>query len=141
MPSRAELKKLALTRLEEAKILYQHAKYDGAKYLLGYVVEMALKARICKLLDSDYPDSGEIAKSYLTHKYDLLVKLGGLQKTLDEELNRNLDFKTNWSIATNWTEALRYKKIGTVSKNDVETLIDALENKPHGVLTWIKKRW
>lgn len=109
MPTHTELRKISNRRLKEVRILFENKLFDGAKYLSGYAVEAALKARICKVLDSDYPDSGEIAKSYLTHKFDILVKLGGLQRLLDNEMNSNVDFKTNWSLVTDWTEAVRYR--------------------------------
>lgn len=142
MPSRKELQKISNTRFKEVKLLYKNNLYDGAKYLLGYVIETALKARICKILNQDYPDSGDMSKSFLTHKFDTLVKLGGLQKTLDEELNRNVTFKTNWSLVTdNWNEALRYKSIGSVSKAEIEYLIKALDDDVDGILKWIKKKW
>jgi hypothetical protein len=141
MLPRKELKKISITRLKEVKVLYANGLYDGAKYSAGYVIETALKARICKILNSDYPDTGEISKSFLTHKFDILVKLGGLQKTLDNELNLNVNFKTNWSLVTSWTESLRYKPIGTTSQADVQDIINALEDENDGILTWIKKRW
>lgn len=141
MPNREELKNISKTRFKEVKVLYRNRLYDGAKYLSGYVVETALKARVCRMLDSDYPESGEISKSFLTHKFDTLVKLGGLQRTLDNELNSNVNFKTNWSLATSWTEAFRYKPIGTSSQADVQDIINALQDKNDGILTWIKRRW
>lgn len=141
MPSKTELREISKTRLKEVKILFNHQLYDGAKYLSGYVIETALKARICKILDSDYPETGEIAKSFLTHKFDILVKLSGLQNILDKELNSNISFKTNWSLVTSWNEAYRYKSVGSSSKRDVEDIINALEDKTDGVFTWLKKQW
>ena len=59
MPKYEELKALAATRLLEAKSLFNKRLYDGACYLAGYVVELALKARICKTLDlAGYPNQG-----------------------------------------------------------------------------------
>lgn len=56
MPTRKELQDLAEIRLQEAKVLFEKEFYDGARYLAGYVIELALKARICKILDLDqYP--------------------------------------------------------------------------------------
>lgn len=141
MPSKDELKLISRTRFKEVKVLYRNRLYDGAKYLSGYVVETALKARVCRILDSDYPETGEIAKSFLTHKFDTLVRLGGLQKTLDNELNSNVDFKTNWSLVTSWTEAFRYNPIGSSSQTDVQDIINALQDRNDGIFTWIKKRW
>jgi len=141
MPSREQFQSICLTRLEEVKVLYEKGLYDGANYLSGYVVETALKARVCKILESDYPDSGEISRSFLTHKFDTLVRLAGLSKALDRESNTNTIFKTNWSIATGWSEAERYSPIGTNDKLKIEELISALTDNNNGVLTWIMKTW
>lgn len=49
MPStavRSDFIQLVDLRLDEAKILLDHGKWDGAYYLAGYVVELALKVRI-----------------------------------------------------------------------------------------------
>ena len=141
MPSRLDFIKISQIRLIEVKVLTRKRLYDGAKYLAGYVIEAALKARICKILDSDYPESGEISKSFLTHKIDILIKLGGLQKQLDDELLANINFKTNWSIVTNWSESFRYKPFGSSNKTEISDLLQALEDTNDGVLTWIKNRW
>ena len=67
MPTRSELKKLANIRLAEAKSLLENGYYDGASYLAGYALEMALKARICKILEIDkFPDSGNYSNSFKT---------------------------------------------------------------------------
>lgn len=141
MPSREQFQCICLTRLEEVKALYEKGFYDGAKYLSGYVIETALKARICKVLESDYPDSGEISRSFLTHKFDILIRLAGLSKAWDNESNTNIEFKINWSVATGWSESERYKPIGTNEKAKIEELLKALTEENNGVLTWIMKLW
>ena len=45
MATRKELKELALLRLSEAETLFAAGLYDGAGYICGYVLELALKAR------------------------------------------------------------------------------------------------
>ena len=141
MPNRIELQTIAKTRLKEVKVLYRHGLYDGARYLSGYIIETALKARICRILNSDYPNKRDIAQSFLTHNFDTLVKFGGLQKVLDVELSSNFNFKTNWSLMTDWSETFRYRPIGNCSQTEMQDVLNALENKTDGVLTWIKKRW
>jgi len=84
MPTRTELKELANLRLKESKALYDRKLYDGACYLAIYVVELALKARICRLLELDYPDTGKLGTVYKTHNCDHLLKLSGLQKKFDD---------------------------------------------------------
>jgi len=57
---------LAALRLCEAEALFAAGLYDGSAYLCGYVVELALKARICRLLDvNKYPDSGKFRQAYV----------------------------------------------------------------------------
>jgi len=142
MPSKTELKKLAKTRLNEAKVLYKEGFYDGACYLAGYVIELALKARICKVLDLDqYPDSGDISKSFKIHKLDDLLKLAGLQKKFDSAKVAQPNLFTNWSITTKWNESFRYLPVGNSAKVSTRETIEALEDKTDGVFTWITKFW
>ena len=142
MVTRQELKKLAKTRLLEAKTLCNEGLYDGSCYLAGYTIELALKARICKILDlTHYPESGEISKSFKIHKLDILIKLSGLERKFDEAKKSNPSLFTNWSLISNWSEEFRYRPIGTNPKIKAEQIINALEDPNDGVFTWIKKRW
>src|SRR4051794_28325893 len=81
MATRNQLKHLASLRRQEAQVLYDAKLYDGCRYLSGYVLELALKARICRVLDFDeYPDVGELRRLYATHDLDQLLKLPGLSR-------------------------------------------------------------
>ncbi len=42
MRTRKDIKNIALNKLQEARALYEVGYYDGAFYLGGYCVEMAL---------------------------------------------------------------------------------------------------
>ena len=46
MIDRAELRKIARERLKDAEALLKAGRYDGAVYLGGYVVELALKSQL-----------------------------------------------------------------------------------------------
>jgi HEPN domain-containing protein len=48
--SRADFQQLADVRLKEAKALLDLGMWDGAYYLAGYAVEVALKACIIKIV-------------------------------------------------------------------------------------------
>jgi HEPN domain-containing protein len=141
MPSRKEFQDLSRLRLKEAKVLYENGFYDGAWYLIGYVVELALKARICRILDRDYPDHGDMSRVFKTHKHDDLIILAGLEKKFDDACQNNLTLKSNWSTVTEWSEDFRYKPVGTGEKEKVQAAIVALQGKTSGVLTWLKKHW
>lgn len=142
MPTRNELKRIATTRLKEAKALYDKGLYDGAVYLAGYVAEIALKARICKILKEPlYPDTGRIGGLYKTHNMEDLIKLAGLRVQLDQKLILEPQFDSNWRLVTTWNEALRYRPIGSTTQIEALQLIEALEDTNFGIFTWIKKHW
>jgi len=140
VPTIQNFKDLAEKRLEEVKLLFDARDFDGAKYLSGYVIECALKARICLILDIDFPDSGEIGKLYKSHDFSRLVTLAGLKNLLDNRKNQSQDFTNNWSIVTSWNENLRYN-IGTFNRVDIQELLIAIEDENDGVFTWIKTLW
>ena len=48
----AELDNIARARLEDAKTLLAASRFDGATYLCGYAVEVALKARTAQQADA-----------------------------------------------------------------------------------------
>ena len=81
MISIAELRKIVSARLRDAEVLHQGGRFDGAVYLCGYAVELALKARICKTLKwSGFPSTNsefQGLQSFKTHRLDLLLSLFG----------------------------------------------------------------
>jgi uncharacterized protein (DUF2225 family) len=136
--TRQELKDLANLRLREAEALFAAGHYDGAAYLCGYVVELALKARICRLLGSAaYPDTGKNKPVYATHDLDQLLFLSGLQP----KLVAGSQLFANWSIALPWKPERRYSPVGTFSKQDASDILDAIRQPNQGILRWIKKHW
>lgn len=137
-----EFQKLALTRLEEAKSLYNKRLYDGSVYLCGYVVEAALKARICRHLQmKEYLDTGDMKNVFLSHNFDRLLLLSGLKNRINLANRRNTNLFKHWSLLTTWTPDVRYTPIGTYDRKYANDLINALEDKNDGFLVWIKKLW
>ena len=138
MATYQQLKDLALLRLQEAEALSAAGLYDGAKYLSGYVVELALKARICRLLDTDeYPEKGDLKRVYAVHDLEQLLFLAGLGRAVDPS---NKPLFDNWSRAALWKPERRYDAAGSVTQQDVEVILEAIRS-PYGVLTWIKTLW
>ena len=134
-----ELKDLALLRLREAEALFAADFFDGCAYLAGYAVELALKARICKLLDiADYPSAGKLAKVYAVHDLDQLLLLAGLRKAVDPS---NKPLFDNWSTAALWKPERRYDAPGKATRQDAEDILNAIRDTPNGVLTWIMTHW
>ncbi|HBL27338.1 MAG TPA: hypothetical protein DD490_10940 [Acidobacteria bacterium] len=59
------LRAISAARLEDARQLLAAGRFDGAVYLCGYAVELALKARICDTLGwSDFPETPKEFQPY-----------------------------------------------------------------------------
>ncbi len=123
MISRADLIKIARGRLKDAQVLLDAGRYDGAIYLGGYVVEIALKNRICKTLKwSGFPQtSGEFQnyQSFKTHKLNVLLRLSGVEAKI------RASYVAEWSAVVTWDPEMRYNPMGSTSKTVAELLIKA----------------
>ncbi len=73
-PSIVGLKKLATNRLDDAKALLASGRNEGAVYLSGYSVELALKAKICTHLGWEKFDVAILR----IHSLELLLRFTGL---------------------------------------------------------------
>ena len=136
--NRADLQKLARTRIKEAKALLDLGYYDGAYYLAGYAVECALKACIAKKTHRyDFPDKKQAEESY-THDLTKLIRVAKLDDAVNQEIASNKIFAENWRSAREWSEAARYQ---TITKETAEHLYNAIMDRKHGVLSWLKKLW
>ena len=118
-----QLKALANEKLADAKALYAAERWDGAFYICGYAIEMALKYKICKTLDWDeYPVSGRGAekhKSFKTHKFEDLLHYSGAEKQKNT-------FIAEWSVVMKWDSEIRYSSVKQTAQ-DVKLMIEATE--------------
>jgi hypothetical protein len=121
MLARSDLTKIARARLRDAEVLYRSRKYDGAIYLCGYAVEIALKARICKALAwLGYPSTGgefQNYQSFRTHNLHVLLRLSGVEERAKTTL------MTEWSAVAAWDPEARYKPIGSATRQVAELMI------------------
>jgi HEPN domain-containing protein len=137
--TRKDLQELSRLRLREAEALYKAHLYDGCVYLAGYAVELALKARICRVLRvQEYP-SGDLGRAFKVHSLEQLKVLAGLSPDID--ISRNKELFDNWSKAVAWNPEQRYESPGKYSAGAARVILDSLTAKPNGVFTWLLKRW
>jgi hypothetical protein len=103
--------------------LFHSGRYDGAIYICGYAVEMALKARICDTLDwSGYPSTRSEFQDYQTfrtHNLNVLLRLSGIEDRI------KVEFATQWPIVSIWNPEARYLTVGTTSEQDAMLMIEA----------------
>ncbi|MEO7176810.1 MAG: hypothetical protein ABIV51_12880 [Saprospiraceae bacterium] len=152
MTDEAAILALSDQRVQEAKVLLAAGLCDGAFYLIGYSVELALKAKICNRLgipnlfdpgNSDKPTLtklqwNEFRKPFLTHDLLALLAYSGLKAPYDSEKAANQTFfKLNSFLFTAWDESVRYKPCGHTNLADVKGLVDMI-SQPQGLLEWIK---
>jgi HEPN domain-containing protein len=134
---RRDLQALAETRLQEAQVLFQNRKFDGAYYLAGYAIECAIKACVAKKTQRfDFPDKSLATQAY-THNLTELLKPAGLAQILEQEFRGDPTLEVRWGVVKDWNEQSRY---GTHSRKKAKDMIDAV-GEPQGVLACIRKYW
>lgn len=123
MISRSDLQKIARAKLEDAEVLLRAQRYDSAVYLCGYAVELALKARICLVLNwNEFPSSkAEFQKyqNFKTHELDVLLRLSGAEAIMKSK------YLKEWSDVASWSPEIRYKLAGSTSSQEAHTMIAA----------------
>jgi HEPN domain-containing protein len=137
MATRQELQALARLKLREAETLFGASFYDGCAYLCGYVVELALKARICATLGlNEYPET-RFRGLFKSHNFDDLKLLAGME----QEFSTRPELLANWSLASEWTPERRYEPEGTYDRAAAEEILNAIRTEPDGVLACISVHW
>jgi HEPN domain-containing protein len=125
MLTRAELRKIARARIQDARVLFRGRRYDGAVYLCGYAVELALKARICTVLHwPGFPSTQAEFKglqSFKVHELEMLLRLAG------REAKVKTTYSTEWSAVSRWDPEVRYKPVGTASRAAAAAMISSTE--------------
>lgn len=118
-----ELRRLAQARLADADALLRSGRYDGATYLCGYAVELALKARICETLDwAGFPSTGGEFHDYQslrTHDLNVLLDFSGIRSRVRNE------YRAAWEAVETWTPDWRYSHVGRAGEVGCFEMLDA----------------
>lgn len=121
MISIEDLRAVAEARIEDARVLLENNRFDGAAYVCGYAVELALKARICSALNwAGFPETRkefENFSSFKTHKLDVLLALSGQENRIKTE------YLSEWSVVSTWDPEARYKVVGYADREQVELML------------------
>jgi len=136
--NRSDFQKLAEIRVQDARILLDAGRFDGAYYLVGYAVECALKACIAKQVkEFDFPDRKIVKDSYV-HDLNQLLQLSGVGHLHDEELKKNPAFDDCWAVVKDWKEDSRYT---SVPEKTARNMFAAVTDAQNGILTWLMNHW
>ncbi|MCP4350167.1 MAG: hypothetical protein GY795_32220 [Desulfobacterales bacterium] len=117
------MRKIGRARLRDTEILYNNRRYDSSVYLCGYAIEVVLKARICRTLKwAGYPSTRsefQNYQSFRTHNLDVLLRLSGLESKIKTQ------YIAEWSAIVVWEPEVRYRAIGTASRNEALNMIES----------------
>jgi hypothetical protein len=123
MISTTALKSIAKARLRDAKVLLGRKRLDGAVYLCGYAIELALKARMCRTLKwSGFPETSAEFKglqSIRTHDLEILLRLSGVEGRIKTK------HLAEWSVVLNWDPEKRYQTVGQSTKQQASDMISS----------------
>jgi hypothetical protein len=139
--NRDDFQRLANERIADAKALLAARRWGAAYYLAGYAVECGLKSCILVRLTGKVElifEEKRYSEKCWTHDLSQLVELAGLEAALAADIAADPDLKAKWEIVKDWHETSRYD-VGL--KATAVQLYEAITDKKHGVLTWIRARW
>ena len=126
-------------RLAEAKAPLDAGFPDGAYYLAGYAVECGLKACIARQTrQHDFPPEPRTVADMYTHDIEKLVARAELRVRLQAEMTSNPGFADYWKTVIAWSERSRYARVPIT---EAERLYEAIADRRHGVLRWIRRYW
>ncbi len=143
MPNNKQFKNLAKARLKTVRILIAAQDWQAASYMMGYVLEVALKSMICKTLHLvAYPEltkDKRISTFFMTHRFDSLLTASGMENVFSDRGPENAYI--DWSEFTlaypgDW-QNMRYEDPSQWNKELVEKLYTHLL----GILKEIRKKW
>ncbi len=111
MLTRPQLRSIAFARLRDARALIGSGRFDGAEYLAGYAVGVALKARIVRTLRwSGFPETKKEFENLGTlevHDFAVLLRFTGREAAVSPS--------PEWLVVLAWSPERRYKPVGTAS--------------------------
>ena len=123
MLKHAELRETARARLKDSQALLSAKRYDGAVYLCGYAVEIALKARVCIVLKwRGFPSSYkefENYRSFRTHNLDVLLSLSGREDKI------KTNYLVEWSAVVGWDPEVRYFPVGSATEQNARLFVES----------------
>lgn len=147
MATGKELWRLSVERRKTVKTLIDAEDWEAAAYMMGYVLETALKAAACRSLNlSEYPNkkgNKNTTTYFMTHNFDQLLTVSGFTNLF--EASGPIASSSKWSeflqsYPGDWPR-MRYdpNAMFTCDKISVIRLYNILYSKRDSLLRTIKK--
>ena len=139
--NRAELRQLAEDRVLDAGALLAAQRWSAAYYLAGYSVECGLKACITAYVENNAHvifERRDFSAKCWTHNIEDLLTLADPTNARKQDALNDPILGQNWAVVKDWAETARYEQKTEAQATD---LYNAITDKVHGVLLWIRARW
>ena len=65
---RATLQRLAIAKIEDARLLHENRRYSNSYYLYGYGIELGLKACIARQMIAETVPDKAVLRGFLDHE-------------------------------------------------------------------------
>jgi hypothetical protein len=131
------LAELAFERVKEAQHLLRGGYYTGAAYIVGYGVELLLKAIIAGRQYAGSWPVANVTTEVFTHNLDKLLQIADLDKQMREDSKMNKSLGINWITIRTWGTHLRYIRL---PRHEASDMVDAVAEQPDGVAAWLGLR-
>ena len=115
--NRGTLRRMAESKLKDAKALLAHRRYEGCVYNCGYAVEFALKARICKTLRWTEYLVSDSYRTFKTHNLEVLLSLTGRSAGVKRK------YRNEWTVVSQWDPERRDAPPGGLQKAAAELMV------------------
>ena len=135
---RTVLRAIALSKYDDAELLFQRGRFSNAYYLFGYAAEIAIKARIAQEFRPDTIPDKKFVNDIHSHDLAKLIRLAGLTTDLAGARGRSPEFDGNWATILGWEEISRY---AIVDELRATRMCDAMADEEHGVFRWLQNYW
>jgi hypothetical protein len=139
MTTRADYKKLAFDRLQDAQILFAGRRYAAAYYMAGYAVECAIKVQIAARFLRHTVPTRQLFHGIYQHDLKELLAAAGLTEALKADSKADAALLRNWEIVKGWTVDTRYDPHRRFA--EARDMLDAVAHPVNGVLSWIQRYW
>ena len=138
--NQADLRLLADERVKDAKALLDGQRWSFAYYTAGYAIECALKSCVlARMIHTGWVFQEKWkAQDCLTHDFEELVKLSGLNAELGAHQAANPNFAARWEKVLLWDVTIRYTQKAQI---EAEELYEAVTHDPDDVLKWLQNYW
>jgi hypothetical protein len=148
MISQKALKSLVAQKLKDADVLAANRRYAAAVYIVGYALELALKLKICKLLNftQGFPEDRIEFMTYQTGLNNQALLASAITQVRDirnhnlprllfysgAEYHVKLHMLNEWNMVAAWDPEIRYK-VQKVLKQDALGTISAVKSLTHAL--------